>query len=105
MMPRQIEFSASAAVFSVQLEGLFEITADRNGQVQFTQAPIGKVDADEPAVSIGSFEQPRLNAGNLAAEKPRRVDQVAPVGEHEVAAFVRLGVPAGTLHLFAESRN
>src|SRR5262245_28174402 len=90
--PGQKHLSGHAAVFTIDLKPLFEVAANRNGEVEMTEAAVREVDAHKPAVSPEALQQPGANACYFAAEKAGIVHKVTSMCQHEVTALVRLGV-------------
>ena len=47
---------------------------------------IGKRDVDEPAIGAEFFRQPGADLDKIAGQEARRVDEVAAMRQHEIAA-------------------
>ena len=63
------------------------------------QAAVGESDRHKPAVRIEALHQPRLHRLNVAAQKAGQIDQVATVGQHEIARFIGFGIACWPPHL------
>ena len=75
-------------------------------QVEVAERAVGEVDVDEPAERARSLEQPGPHADDRPAQEPRRVDQVAAVGQQEVPPPIGpSGRPAGRERLRAVDRD
>ena len=84
-----------AAVLAVELESLVPVHPHGDGQVEMPDRAVGELDLDEPAEGAEALAQPRAHRDDLAAEEACRVDEVAAVRQHEVAAPVGLRVAGG----------
>src|SRR5262249_17391447 len=101
MIPRQVDETLNAAVLAVDLETLFKVAADGNGQIEMAQAAVGEIDADEPAICLKSLQEPGADCCDVATQETGGVHKMAAVRQHEIAPPVGLWVVGGFARLFA----
>ena len=74
MKPGKVDLALNAAELAMDLESLFEVAPDGNGEVEMTEAAVFEFDIDPPAIGSKSFEQSSTYGGDRAAQQSRRID-------------------------------
>ena len=82
-------------MFAEDLETFLEIPAHGDLEVQVAERAVLVIDGDEPAIGPEAFEHPGTHRRDRPPEESRRIDQMAAVGQEEVASPIRLGIPFG----------
>ena len=79
-------------MLAIELEAFEPVHPHRDREIEVAQRAVGEPRFDEPAIGPEPLGEPCPHLGDLAAEEAGRVDEVAAMGQHEVAAEVGLGV-------------
>src|SRR5207249_2722963 len=86
--PGKKKISLNAAVGAVNPEAFRKIAAMRNGQFQMRQRATCQLRFNEPTKGAVLLEQSGADSGHFPGEKPRGVQQMTSMSQHEIAVFV-----------------
>src|SRR5262249_36626074 len=91
-IPGIVGLRHDAAILAIELQALVPIHAHGDGEIEMAERAVGEARLDEPAIGAELLYEARLDLRYLAAEIARRVDEMAAMGEHEVAPEIRLRI-------------
>src|SRR5437870_7010678 len=92
-------------MLAVGAEALLEIASYSDCEIQVAGGAIRILHVDPPTVGVELMYQPGADRLDLAAKEPGGIDQMAAMGEHEVAALVGLGIALRVARLGALERD
>ena len=70
-----------AAMLTIHLKALVPVHAYRHREIEMPNAAIGELGVDKPAVGTELFDEPGLNADDVATQKASGIDEVAGVAQ------------------------
>src|SRR5215472_7306862 len=95
MVPGQENLALDAALLAVNSEAFFEIAMHGDGQFKVSQGSIGKIGFDKPAISGQALGASSADSYDITREVTGSIHEVTTVGQHEIAALVRLWIAGG----------
>src|SRR6185503_15169660 len=81
VVPREKHLAFDTSPFALDLKSLFEVAADRNGEIEVADRTVGKLNVDIPAISAEPLEQSRVHARDGAAEPAGCIHKMAGMRE------------------------
>ena len=93
--PGVIDLRRGTAILSVDLETFVPVHAHADCEIEVADRAAHEIHVDEPAVCSEALVEPRLHRSYRATEIAGQIDEMAAVGQHEIALLVRLRITPG----------